>query len=91
MSPVSSVFHSEATLKKYCLTLASDFYLGLQGRADVEFWNKGLTLIQIITENKNRRASGPLQPLPSIPLHAYSNMSILDFLNFDQFCKSLPI
>ena len=57
-SPVSPVFHTEATV-----------YLGLQGRVDVEFQNKVLTLIQIITENRNRRASGPVQPVPLIPLH----------------------
>ena len=41
-------------------------YLGHQGRVDVKFQNEVKTLIHIITENRNRRASGPVH---SILLH----------------------
>ena len=57
---------------KNCLTLALDFYLGLQGRVGVEYQNEALTLTQIITENGNRRASGPVHLIPLIPLHLYT-------------------
>ena len=45
--------------------------LGLEGRVDIEFRNEVKTLIHNITENRNRSASGPVQPLPSFPLHLY--------------------
>ena len=51
-----------------CLLLS---FLALQGRVDVKFQNKVKTLIHIITENRNRLASGPVHSLPSIPLHVY--------------------
>ena len=44
-------------------------YLGCQGKVDVEFQNKVKTRIHIIAENRNRRASGPVPSLPSLPLH----------------------
>ena len=39
---------------------------------DVELQNEVKTLIHIITENRNRQASGPVHTLPSILLHEYS-------------------
>ena len=44
------------------------FILGLQGKVDVEFQNEVKTLIQIVTENRNRHASGFVHALPSIQL-----------------------
>ena len=41
------------------LTRASDSYLGQQSRVDAEFRIQALTLIQIITDNRNRSA-GPV-------------------------------
>ena len=38
-------------------------YLGCRGKVDVEFQNKVKTLIHIITENRNRRASGPVHSI----------------------------
>ena len=58
MSPVSPVFYTEAKVKINCLTLSSDFYLGCQGKVNVEFQNKVKNLIHIIMENKIRHASG---------------------------------
>ena len=52
-----------------CLTLSSNFYLGCQVKVDVEFQNEVKILVHIITENRNRHASGPVHALPLIPLH----------------------
>ena len=46
--------------------------LGPQGREDVKFRNKVKTLIQNITKTRNRRASGPVQPLTSFPLNLFA-------------------
>ena len=55
--------------KLNCLTLSSNLYLGCQGKVDVEFQNEVKILVHIITENRNRHASGPVHALPLIPLH----------------------
>ena len=55
-----------------CLTLSSDLYLGCQRKVDVEFQNKVKALIHIITENRVRRASGPVHSLLLKPLHILS-------------------
>ena len=39
------------------------YYLGRQGRVDVEFQTEVKTLIHIITANRNRRTTGPVLPL----------------------------
>ena len=67
---VSPVFHAEATavqeqqqLNKLFNSCFQLLLLGLQGRVSVKTQNKVKTLIHVITENRKRRASGPVQAL----------------------------
>ena len=63
MSPVSPVFYTEATvsieLKNVLRVGTSILYLGNMNGED-RFPDRGLVPILIITENRNRRASGPV-------------------------------
>ena len=74
--PPSKCQRNKTNSKINGLTLASDFHLENQGRVGVKFRNKVLTLIHIITENRNMCASGPV--VPSIPLHEYWMQPVCD-------------
>ena len=51
-----------------------------QGRVDVEFWNEVRTLIHIITENRDRGASGPVHIYHQF---RYININVLLNLSVD--------
>ena len=72
------------------LLLLPTFILGLQGRVDDEFRNEVKTLIHNKRENRNRRASGPVQPLPLFPLHLlWSNSNSFKLCLVDHICQTL--
>ena len=58
----------DVSLFNFCLQL---LFLGPQGRVDVKIQSEVKTLTHIWTENRDRRASGPIHSIPSIPLHVY--------------------